>query len=88
MRNGCLYTVESVDAEAQTMVVDGVGSLTFDQAKAWLRLSHAQTYASCQGTEFADSLCLWDCAHKHFTRKHLCVGLSRARVNAIVSLRD
>ena len=88
VRNGCLYTVESVDTSAQTLVVEGVGTLTFDQAKAWLRLSHAQTYASCQGTEFADSLCLWDTAHRHFTRKHLFVGLSRARVNAVVNLRD
>jgi len=88
VRNGVLYTVESIDAEAQTLVLQGVGALTFDQAKAWLRLSHAQTYASCQGTEFADSLCLWDTAHRHFSRKHLFVGLSRARVNAAVSLRD
>jgi hypothetical protein len=88
IRNGCLYTVESVDASAQTLVLEGVGSVTFDQARAWLRLSYAQTFASCQGTEFADSLCLWDCAHRHFSRKHLFVGLSRARVNATVSLRD
>ena len=88
VRNGCLYKVESVDGEAKTLVLEGVGPLTFDQAKAWLRLSHAQTYASCQGTEFADSLCLWDCAHRHFSRKHLFVGLSRARANAVVSLKD
>jgi hypothetical protein len=86
VRNGCLYTVESIDA--QTLVLEGVGRLTFDQARAWLRLSYAQTYASCQGTEFADSLCLWDCAHRHFSRRHLFVGLSRARANAAVSLRD
>jgi hypothetical protein len=88
VRNGCIYTVESLDPEAKTLVIEGVGLLTFDQAKAWLRLSHAQTYASCQGTEFADSLCLWDTTHRHFARKHLFVGLSRARVNAVVSLKD
>jgi hypothetical protein len=88
VRNGCLYTVESIDPGAQTLVIEGVGSLTFDQARAWLRLSYAQTYASCQGTEFADSVCLWDTAHKHFGRRHLFVGLSRAKVNATVSLRD
>jgi hypothetical protein len=88
VRNGCLYTVESIDPETQTLVIEGVGSLTFDQARAWLRLSYAQTYASCQGTEFADSLCLWDCAHRHFSRRHLFVGLSRAQANAAVSLRD
>jgi hypothetical protein len=88
IRNGCLYAVESIDTSTQTLVLGGVGSLTFDQARTWLRLSYAQTYASCQGTEFADSLCLWDCAHRHFSRRHLFVGLSRARVNAAVSLRD
>jgi hypothetical protein len=88
VRNGCMYTVESIDSGAQTLVLEGVGSLTFDQARAWLRLSYAQTYASCQGTEFADSLCLWDTAHKHFSRRHLFVGLSRAKANAAVSLRD
>jgi hypothetical protein len=88
VRNGCLYTVESLDSEAKALVVEGVGTLTFDQAKAWFRLSYAQTYASCQGTEFDGSLCLWDCAHRHFSRRHLFVGLSRARVNAVVSLRD
>jgi hypothetical protein len=58
IRNGCLYTVESLDPEAKTLVLEGVGSLTFDQAKVWLRPSYAQTYASCQGTEFDGSLSL------------------------------
>jgi hypothetical protein len=88
VRNGCLYTVESVDAQAQTLSLEGVGTMTFEQAKVHLRLSYAQTYASCQGTEFAESLCLWDCTHKHFSRRHIFVGLSRARQNAAVSLRD
>jgi hypothetical protein len=88
IRNGCLYTVESIDTESKTLVLEGGGSLTFDQAKTWLRLSYAQTFASCQGTEFDGSLCLWDCAHRHFSRRHLFVGLSRAKVNAVVSLRD
>jgi hypothetical protein len=88
IRNGCLYTVESIDTEAKTLVLEGAGSLTFDQAKTWLRLSYAQTFASCQGTEFDGSLCLWDTAHRHFSRRHLFVGLSRAKVNAAVSLRD
>jgi hypothetical protein len=87
-RNGCLYTVESIDREAKTLTLEGVGSLSFEQVKVWLRLSYAQTYASCQGTEFADSLRLWDCAHRHFSRRHLFVGLSRARQNAQVSLKD
>ena len=42
-------------------------------------LSYAQTYASCQGTEFDGSLRLHDTAHKFFTKRHLFVGLSRAK---------
>jgi hypothetical protein len=62
--------------------------MSFDQAKVLLRLSYAQAYASCQGSEFGGSLRLWDCSHKVFTRRHLFVGLSRARADARVSLRD
>jgi hypothetical protein len=87
--NGCLYTVESIDAEAQSLTLEGVeGAMTFEQAKVCLRLSYAQTYASCQGTEFGGSLRRWDCAHKLFTRLHLFVGLSRAKQDAEVSLQD
>ena len=61
-------------------------ALTYEQAKAWLRLSFAQTYASCQGSEFGGSLRLHDTAHPHFTRRHLFVGLSRARAADLVSV--
>jgi hypothetical protein len=75
--------------EAQSLTLEGVeGALSFEQAKLLLRLSYAQTLASCQGTEFGGSLRLWDCAHPLFTRRHLFVGLSRARQDAQVSLRD
>jgi hypothetical protein len=89
VRNGCLYTVESVDAAAQSLTLcDVEGALSFEQAKLLLRLSYAQTYASCQGTEFGGSLRLWDCAHRFYSRRHLFVGLSRARADAQVRLRD
>jgi hypothetical protein len=88
VRNGCLYTVESVDAQAQRLTLEDVGTMTFEQTKVHLRMSYAQAYASCQGSQMADSLCLWDCAHKHFSRRHLFVGISRAMQNAAVSLRD
>jgi hypothetical protein len=64
-----------------------VSSFTFEQTTLWLRLSYAQTYASCQGTEFTESLCLWDVSHKYFTMRHLFVGLSRAAQGAFVSLQ-
>ncbi len=85
MRNGCLYTVESV---GDVVRLEGVEStFTFEQTTLWLRLSYAQTYASCQGTEFTGSLCLWDVNHKYFSMRHLFVGLSRAAQGAFVSMR-
>jgi len=89
VRNGCLYTVESVDVAAETLRLRGLDvDFSFEQVKQWLRLSYAQTYASCQGTEFSGSLCLHDCASRFFSRRHLFVGLSRAKQDAAVSLRD
>ena len=44
-----------------------------------LRLSYAQTYASCQGTEFEGTLRLHDTQSRHYTRRHLFVALSRAK---------
>ena len=89
IRNGCLYTVESLDPAAETVKLEGVdGELSFDQAKTCLRLSYAQTYASCQGSEFGGSLRLHDCGHQFFTKRHLFVGLSRAKQDAQVSLRE
>jgi hypothetical protein len=49
-----LYIVESIDSEVQSLTLEGVeGALSFEQAKLLLRLSYAQVYASCQGTEFS-----------------------------------
>jgi len=89
IRNGCLYTIQSIDATRETLRLCHVDAdVTFEQAKAWLRLSFAQTYASCQGTEFDGSLRLHDCSSRFFSMKHLFVGLSRAKQDACVSLRD
>ena len=87
IRNGCLYTV--VSARDDTVRFEGVdASFTYDQVKQWLRLSYAQTYASCQGTEFEGPLSLWDVGHKYFTRRHLFVGLSRSKSAAFIGLKD
>ena len=79
IRNGCLYTVTSVEPDAVTLQELPGLTLTFEQVKSWLRLSYAQTYASVQGTEFTSQLRLHDTKHRFFTRRHLFVGLSRAR---------
>jgi hypothetical protein len=87
IRNGCLYTVASVGDD--TVRFENVeASFTYEQVKQWLRLSYAQTYASCQGTEFEGPLCLWDVGHKYYTRRHLFVGLSRSKSAAFIGLKD
>ncbi len=62
--------------------------LTFDQVQTWLRLSHAQPYASVQGSEFAAQLRLHDTTHHFLIIRHLFVGLSRARAAKDVSVVD
>ncbi len=86
VRNGCLYTVESV-GEGRVQLEGLPTAFTYEQTTLWLRLSYAQTYASCQGTEFTESLCLWDVSHQYFSMRHLFVGLSRAAQGAAVSLQ-
>ncbi len=56
-----------------------IAALSYDQVASLLRLSYAQTYASCQGTEFDDTLRLHDTSNKHFTLRHLFVAMSRAK---------
>jgi hypothetical protein len=87
IRNGCLYTVTSV-ADGVVRLEGLEASFTYEQCVQWLRLSYAQTYASCQGTQFEGPLCLWDVTHKYFTRRHLFVGLSRSTSAAFVGLRE
>ena len=84
IRNGCMYTVENVTDDAIVLV--GEGKVTFAQTGC-LRLAHAQTYASCQGTEFPGSLALWDCDSNHFTMRHLFVALSRATVAGNIAVK-
>ena len=59
---------------------------THTQLKEWFRLSHAQTCASCQGTEFDESLYLHETAHPMFTARHLFVGLSKAKSTDLLSI--
>ncbi len=88
IRNGCLYTVTSVEPDAVTLQELPGLTLTYEQVKSWLRLSYAQTHASVQGTEFTAQLRLHDTRHRFFTRRHLFVGLSRARAAKDVSVVD
>ena len=91
IKNNVLYTVASIDEEAQTLLLTTEReslTLTFEQAAVLLRLSFARTYASVQGQEFSESLALHDTKSKHFTMKHLYVALSRAKLASLIAIRD
>ena len=68
-------TAETSDATAAAEPL----TLTYQQVADLLRLSFARTYASCQGTEFEDTLRLHDTQSRFFTKRHLFVALSRAK---------
>jgi hypothetical protein len=76
IQNGVTYEVTAVTDEAITL---GDIKLTYPQAAASLRLAFAQTYASCQGSEFDGTLALWDTDNRYFGMRHLFVALSRAK---------
>jgi hypothetical protein len=85
LRNGVLYTLEAVSPEWVTLA--GGVALPMEAVKRCLRLAWAQTYASCQGTEFDGTLRLHDIESPRFSRTHLFVGLSRAKGADRVDLR-
>jgi hypothetical protein len=78
LRNGVRYVVKHV---GEQILLEGGTTLTHAQCVQLLRLSHAQTYASCQGDEF-NAVRLWDVENRHFTWRHLYVGLSRSKGKA------
>ena len=87
---GVMYIVEKIENEriflnrGDYSGRNGSFELSLQQLKKHMRLSFAQTYASCQGTEFASTLTLHDTDSPYFTRKHLFVGLSRAKASSAV----
>ena len=82
IKNSCLYTVKG--CEDLITFEEIPGEFTEAEVVSDLRLSNCQTYASCQGTEFNDSLTLHELSHPRFTARHLYVGLSRAKAADMV----
>jgi hypothetical protein len=83
-RNGLAYEVESVGEDS--LVAGGI-KLPFANLATTMRLPWAQTYASCQGTEFTGTLAIHDTDNPHFSRRHLFVALSRAKEARNVCVR-
>ena len=62
--------------------------VSFKTMEEKLRLSHAMVYAAIQGRTFHGSVRLWDTGHRHFTKTHLLVGVSRATSGSLVDIGD
>ena len=83
VRNGCLYTVKGCDDDITFEELPC--SFTEQEVRDMFRLSFAQTYASCQGTEFSEACTLHELDHPRFTWRHLFVGISRCKRAELVS---
>jgi len=86
IRNNVLYTITKIEDDTVTVKGDEEIKLSFAQVQQLMRLSFARTYASCQGTEFDSALCLHDTNHRHFTRRHLFVGMSRCKDKRLLAI--
>ena len=52
--------------------------LTYEETATRMRLQHALCYYTSQGRAFRYGPCvLHDTKHRHFTKRHLIIGLSR-----------
>ena len=87
IRNQCLYEIEKIEDE-QVKIKDNDRWFTFDDVKQLFRMSFAQTYASCQGTEFDGQLRLWGTSNSHFSKRHLFVALIRGEQAAFIDLQS
>ena len=88
VRNGCLYTIKwcGGNCPENPIYFEGLQyPFTDEEVKTMFRLSHAQTYSSCQGTEFSEACTLHELGHPRFTWRHLFVGISRCRAAELVS---
>jgi len=94
IKNGCFYRVEEVDTDSVFLfsLDEGGGknylSVSFKTMEEKLRLSHAMVYAAIQGRTLKGSVRLWDTGHRHFTKTHLLVGVSRATSGLVVDIGD
>ena len=86
IRNNVLYTITKIEDDTVTLKGDEEIKLSFAQVQQLTRLSFARTFASCQGTEFDTALCLHDTNHRHFTRRHLFVGMSRCKDKRLLAI--
>jgi hypothetical protein len=81
IKNNCEYQVTAVSSAGLSI---GEKTLPLETVPRLLRLSHARTYASCQGLTFDSTCRLLDVDHPRFTRTHLFVATSRCRTSTAI----
>ena len=90
-------TAETADAETEDTAetaetADAVSAakeevtVPLDDVAHVLRLTHAMCYYTVQGRTFRSHMVLLDTGHKHFSRRALIVGLSRATNGRLVHI--
>ena len=85
VRKGVFVTVMFIDETESAITLDNGLTLTYEQCVC-LRLSHAITYAACQGLTLEGRVTLCETSHKAYTRKHLYVGSSRCTAAALLEV--
>ena len=84
VRKGLFVEVMAV-TEEQIVLDDGTVLSAADASKC-LRLSHALTYAACQGLTLEGRVRLAETTHPAFTLKHLYVGSSRSTAASLLEV--
>jgi hypothetical protein len=88
LKNGIFYVVVSVGEKAILQVADSTETVNvrLDRLTARLRPAAALTYFSSQGRTLKGTLRLHDTKSKHFSRRHLAVGVGRATSARLVQV--
>jgi hypothetical protein len=88
LKNGIFYSVVSVGEKAVLQVADSTETVNvrLDRLTARLRPAAALTYFSSQGRTLRGTLRLHDTKSKHFSRRHLAVGVGRATSARLVQV--
>ena len=87
IHNGGLYHVTALGEGIHLEDEHGVKFIvTAEQVAKHLRLSWAVTYPAIQGRTLQGTVGVWDADSKHFSCKHLYVGVSRATYGSKVSV--
>ncbi len=81
---GVFYEIEECNNDF--VKLKGGEELTHDECVKCLRLSYAITYASSQGLTLPGIVRLDDTSNKHFSIKHLYVGVSRCTSSELLEI--